>query len=208
MILPSPMLVSERRGFRPFDQPGWLYEIKYDGYRLLAVVDSGEVRLGTKSGVDCSKWFPEVARGLATIPGGPHVLDGEVCVLDDLGRADWERTRARASRRRWLPECDPVVYCAFDLLARDGRSLISMPLEARKAQLRELLTPAPPSVLYVDHFGADEGAEVFRRAKVLKLEGLVAKRLGSTYQPGVRSPDWVKVKVPGAVKPGRFSRRP
>lgn len=200
------MLLSERRGFRPFDQPGWAFEIKYDGYRLVAGADHGKVQLATKSGRDATRWFPELVRALATLPGGPHVLDGEVVVLDHLGRSDFNRLHARAKRRRWVEGCDPVAYCAFDLLARDGRNLIALPLEVRKAQLRELLTPAPPGVLYVDQFATHEASEAFEYAKRLELEGLVAKRVGSTYQPGVRSDEWLKVKVPGAVKPARFKR--
>lgn len=101
--LPAPRLLVERRGLRPFNQPGWIYETKYDGYRLLASVYAGDVRLGTKAGVDASAWFPEVVRGLATLPGGPHILDGEVCVLDELGRADYDRLKARAARAAGRP---------------------------------------------------------------------------------------------------------
>jgi bifunctional non-homologous end joining protein LigD len=99
-----------------------------------------------------------------------------------------------------------VVFCAFDLLARDGRSLIGLPVQARKAQLRELLTPARPAVLFVGHLDAEHGRQLFEDAVELKLEGLVAKRLGSLYRPGERSLDWVKCKVPGAVPPERFKR--
>ena len=142
--------------------------------------------------------FPEVVRGLGGLSGGPHIIDGEVCVLDDLGRSDFDRLQDRARRRRWYEGCDPVVFCAFDLLARDGRSLIGLPVEARKAQLSELLTPAPSAVLLVGHVDAAHGRQLFDTAKELKLEGLVAKRLGSIYLPGQRSVDWVKCKVPGA----------
>jgi bifunctional non-homologous end joining protein LigD len=208
MILPAPMLLHQGKRVPPFAQPGWLYELKFDGYRLMAGVNCGEVRLATRNGADATKWFPEVAEGLATLLGGPHVLDGEVCVLDEWGRSDFARLQDRAHRRRWYEGCDSVVFCAFDLLARDGRSLIGLPVENRKAQLQKLLTPAPAGVLYVGHFDAEHGRELFEHAKELKLEGLVAKRLGSLYMPGKRSPDWVKCKVPGAVPPERFKQRP
>ena len=124
-------------------------------------------------------------------------------MLDDLGRSDFMRLQDRARRRCYYPECDPVVFCAFDLLAVDGRSIIGLPLEARKARLAALLSPA----LYVGHFTADEGRVMFEQAvHQLQLEGLVAKRLGSLYRPGERSPDWVKVKRKGAVSPQRFIR--
>jgi bifunctional non-homologous end joining protein LigD len=199
------MLLSQER--RPLlGQSGWLYEIKFDGYRLVAGVDAGQVELRTRNGVDATKWFPEVVAGLKTIKGGPHILDGEICVLDDLGRSDFNRLQDRAKRRKWCEGADPVVFCVFDLLARDGRSLIGLPIEARKQQLQELLTPQPASTIYVGHFDWEHGPELFAKAQTLKLEGLVAKREGSLYLPGERSKDWVKCKVPGSVPPERFKR--
>ncbi|MBG9389323.1 hypothetical protein I5803_14930 [Caenimonas sp. DR4.4] len=190
----------------PLGRPGWFYEIKWDGYRLMAGVAKGDVQLRTRNGALATKWFPELVAGLQRLSGGPHVIDGEVCVLDDLGRSDFNRLQDRARRRRWYEGADPVVYCAFDLLALDGRSLIGAAVEQRKAMLQALLSPAPPSVLFVGDFDAEHGRQMFEHAKELKLEGLVAKRLGSPYQPGVRSTDWQKVKVPGAVPPERFKR--
>lgn len=122
MILPAPMLLSEGKRPAPFGQVGWIFDIKYDGWRLLAGARDGKVQLATRNGVDATNWFPEVVQGLASLAGGPHILDGEVCVLDDLGRSDFNRLQDRAGRRRWFHGCDPVVFCAFDLLARDGRA--------------------------------------------------------------------------------------
>lgn len=204
--LARAMRVSER----PFDldAPGYLYEIKFDGWRLLACAEPGEVTLLTKTGANATAWFPELTRSLSTIPGGPHVLDGEVCVLDDLGRSDFDRLHARALRRRWYAGADPVVYCVFDLLVEDGLDITGLPLVERKARLARLLAPKRESLLLVGHF--DEGGRhLFDQAVLqLELEGLVAKRLTSTYQPGVRSTDWVKVKRKGAVPAQRFSRKP
>jgi bifunctional non-homologous end joining protein LigD len=192
------MLLAERKRPPPFDQPGWIYELKFDGYRMLAGVQDGAVQLASRQGTDCTAWFPEVAQGLGKLAGGPHILDGEVCVLDDLGRSDFNRLQDRARRRCFYPDCDAVTYCAFDLLARDGRSLIALPVQERKRQLAELLSPAPPSVLYVGHFDAEHGRALFEQAvHQLRLEGLVAKRLGSLYRPGERSADWIKVKRAG-----------
>jgi bifunctional non-homologous end joining protein LigD len=89
---------------------------------------------------------------------------------------------------------------------QEWHSLISLPVEARKMQLEQLLTPPVPSVLYVGHFDSAQGRELFQHAKELRLEGVAAKRLGSPYLPGVRSPDWLKIKRPGAVPPERFKR--
>jgi len=189
------MLLSEGQRAPPFGEPGWIYELKFDGYRLMASVWDGQVQLATRQGTRATTWFPEIVKGLAALRGGPHILDGEVCVLDDLRRSDFSRLQVRWRHRRWYEGCDAVTFCAFDLLARGGRSLIGLPIEERKQQLLVLLSPAPPSVLHVGHFGADEGRLLFERAvNELKLEGLVAKRLGSTYKPGERTSDWVKVK--------------
>ena len=99
------------------------------------------------------------------------------------GAAIFNRLQDRPRRRRWYAgtAADPVVFCAFDLLAHDGEPLIDLPVEIRKARLSKLLNPAPASVLYVRHFDGDHGRQLFEHAKELKLEGLVAKRLGSVY---------------------------
>ena len=95
-----------------------------------------------------------------------------------------------------------MVFCAFDLLMKDGESLLEKPLEFRKAQLVASVTPPPPSTLYVGHFESQQGKQLFESATELKLEGLVAKRVGSTYKPRERSVDWVKIKRKGAVPGG------
>jgi bifunctional non-homologous end joining protein LigD len=194
----------------PFAQSGWIYELKFDGYRLVAGLHDGQVKLATRKGADATRWFPEVVQGLAQIPGGPaRPLAVQVCVLDELGRSDFNRRQDRARRRCFYPECDAVTFCAFDLIARDGHSLIGLPVEQRKLQLHQLLTPMPGVILYVGHFDAQHGRVVFEQAvHQLKLEGLVAKRLGSPYRPGERSPDGMKVKRPGAVCRSCLSGRP
>jgi bifunctional non-homologous end joining protein LigD len=180
-----------------------MYELKLDGWRTVAGVQDGNTQLMTCKGADYTKAFPEVVEGLSTLQGGPHILDGELCVLDDLGRSDFDRLQDRAKRRHWYAGCDPVVFCAFDLLALDGKPLIGLPIQARKLALKTLLSPAPASVMYVGDFDAEQGAVLFHQAEAPKLEGLVAKRLGSIYVPGERSLDWIKCKVPDASKAKR-----
>lgn len=196
ITIPAPMLAPEILR-APFTSDDWLYEIKFDGYRCLAGIEGGQAELRTKSGADCTRWFPEVAAALARLPGGPHVIDGEACVLDDLGRSDFNRLQARARRRRAYPGCDPVTLCAFDLLVYEGERVMGRPLVERKALLQQLLASLPKNgVLYVSDLPAD--AALFHQVvHGLKLEGVVAKRRASTYQPGVRSADWVKIKRPG-----------
>jgi bifunctional non-homologous end joining protein LigD len=179
-------------GGTPFSSPDWLYEIKFDGYRCLALVDAGQVQLRTKSGTDCTAWYPEVAEALATLPGGPHVIDAEACVLDEIGRSDFNLLHERAARRRWYAGCSAVTLCAFDLLFEHGRNVMGLPLVERKRRLQLLLAGAP-GVLFVSDLPAQ--AEIFAQAvEPLKLEGLVAKRRASVYNAGVRSPDWLKIK--------------
>jgi bifunctional non-homologous end joining protein LigD len=203
LTIPAPMLAV--RGGKPFTSPDWLYEIKFDGYRCMARAGEAEpVELHTRNGRNCTGWYPEVAEVLAKVPGGPHVIDGEACVLDDVGRSDFNCLQVRAARRRWYPGCNPVTYCAFDLLFEDGRNMMGLPLAHRKARLEQLLKGIP-GVLVVGDLPAQ--AELFAQAVVpLLLEGFVAKRRDSTYRPGERSRDWLKIKRRGAVQPGRFTR--
>jgi hypothetical protein len=140
ITIPAPMRATE--GVKPFTDPAWIYEVKYDGYRCMARFGGGQPpELRTKSGVECTAWFPEIADLLAVLPGGPHVVDGEACVLDEIGLSDFQRLQGRARRRRWVPGADQVTFCAFDLLYLDGRSVMAAPLVERKAMLQQLLAP-------------------------------------------------------------------
>lgn len=199
----TPMLLDERP--LNLDEPGWIYELKFDGYRVLAEFGNGEARLQTRNGADCSTWFPEVVKALAGVAGGPHITDGEVCVLDDYGRSDFNRLQDRARRRTWYEGADPVVYCVFDLLQERGKDLTQLSLLQRKARILKRLAGLP-SVLPMTHVDAEHGRELFEMAQRILLEGVVAKRADSVYQPGVRSSDWVKVKRKGAVPAERFRR--
>ncbi|UIF91737.1 hypothetical protein KAF44_32115 [Cupriavidus necator] len=189
------MLLTERKTLPTTGE--WLWEVKFDGYRILA--STGQPRLKTKNGADATTWFPEIASALAALPGGA-ILDGEVCVLDDIGRSDFERLHERARRRGWYAGADPVAYCVFDLLVAGGRDLRGQPVEKRKAALRKLLADPPPGLLYVQD--VDDAAWLYDAALQLGLEGIVGKRAGSPYRDGIRSPDWIKIKRKGAILPG------
>jgi bifunctional non-homologous end joining protein LigD len=205
MNVPDPMLLSETAS--PLGKRGWIYEIKYDGWRLMAGVSRGKVHIRTRNGADYTAVFPEVVAALAELPGGPHILDGEGVVLDGAGRSDFDRLQDRALPRRAPGRgADPVNFMVFDLLMRDGRALVELPVEQRKTELRDLLDDSSGAARYADHFAWNHGRSLFQQAKELGLEGLVAKRLGSIYKPGERTEDWQKVKVPGAVPAERFKR--
>jgi bifunctional non-homologous end joining protein LigD len=200
----EPMRALDEK-FKPFTDLAWLYEIKYDGYRMLASVDAGEVRLRYKGGKDVTKLFPEIKRTLAKLPGGPHIIDGECCALDDLGRSDFNRFQARSQLRKAGEEVN-IALCCFDLLVHDGVDITALPLVERKKRLAGLMKTLPlRNVLYVKDLPAD--ARLFDLVLQLELEGYMAKRKASPYTPGPeRSPDWRKVRRPGAVPPERFKR--
>ncbi|KWT89375.1 MULTISPECIES: hypothetical protein [unclassified Variovorax] len=200
----APMLLDER--LLDLDDPGWIYELKYDGYRMLAEFGNGTCQLKTRKGADATKWFPEICKGLEEVPGGPYIVDGEVCVLDEYGRSDFDALQDRARRRRWYTGARPVAYLIFDLLVDRGADITGRPLIKRKAALDRLLKVPLPNLLEVGY--VEEGARrLFDEAVLpLKLEGLIAKRKTSIYQPGVRSSDWVKVKRKRAVPAERFRR--
>lgn len=213
MNLPDPMLLSESK-VSPLGRPGWIYEVKYDGHRMLAGIVKGLVHLRSRGrdgrgGANYTARFPEVASDLAQLGDGPHILDGEICVLDEDGRSIFDPLQDRAVRSRPRPSDPPATFMVFDALAIDGRPLIGLPVEQRKAALQELL-PAGDDALdhvrFVQHFDAEHGRSLFQQAVKLRLEGLVAKRLGSAYEPGERTEAWLKVKVRGAVPPERFKR--
>ncbi|WP_198084966.1 hypothetical protein [Variovorax sp. E3] len=175
-----PMLLDERP--LDLDEPGGIYEIQYNGYRVGAAFDRGVVQLRSRKGADATKWFPEITQALATIKG-QYVVDGEICVLDELGRSDFDKLQDRARRRRWYAGASPVVYCIFDLLVNRGVDITRQPLVKRKAALSTVFRPSRPGILVVQHFD-DQAGRIFEEAVIpLKLEGIVAKRAASAYLP-------------------------
>jgi len=196
ITIPPPMMPPDVLRV-PFTNPDWLYEIKGDGYRCMAGIEGGEVALRTKSGKDCTAWYPEVAQELAKLPGA-HVIDGEACVIGPDGVSDFNKMQERARHRRWYPGAPQVTLCAFDLLVLDGQSVMGLPLVERKAMLKRLLAKADKNrVMFVGDLPADEKLFHAMRLAGLKIEGVVAKRRASTYKPGVRSEDWLKCKFAG-----------
>lgn len=201
----EPMLLSRVAPARAPDGSGWTAEIKHDGYRLLAGIDEARrVHLKSRGGADATRWYPEL-ESMRSLPART-ILDGEVSVLDDIGRSNFDRLHTRSRRKGFKAGDDLVVFCAFDLLVLRGKDLRDWPLERRKAALARLLVEPPPQVLYVRDIPGQVRA-LYAAAVELQLEGVVAKRLGSAYQAGQRSADWVKVVRPGAVPRERFARK-
>ena len=189
----APLMLAESRD-GPFTDPTWLFELKLDGYRLLA---SAGPRLFSRNGNDLSDCFPEVSRAVASLPVNSVVLDGEVVALDEAGRPSFQRLQQRGKLTRSLDIRqaaieNPVTYYAFDLLAAEGFDLRPLPLLARKRLLRKLLPPAG-AIRFLDHFKGD-GELLYQQVQKLGLEGIVAKQADSTYRSG-RSPCWLKIRT-------------
>ena len=175
---------------------GWLFEIKYDGYRLLASREDGQPGLKFRGGGDASAAFPEITRVLAGLPYDRIVLDGEVVVLDEQGRPSFGllQKRARLTRRSDIDRAAlelPAVFFAFDLLAFGDRDTRSLPLTERKRLLQKLVPSVGP-IRYADHVEG-RGADLLDAAQRMGLEGIVCKRAESAYRRG-RSADWIKVR--------------
>jgi len=182
----------------PFDSDQHLFEIKWDGIRVLAFFGEGIARLQGRKLGDATARYPEIAAALEKLPGD-GILDGEVVVLGDDGRPNFQRVLIReqtATRDAALLKArqHPVIYVAFDLLYRNGEPLFERPLSERKRLLGELLT-APPSPIVESTYVLGRGKALFKEADDRGLEGVVAKRLDGRYLRGERSNDWMKLKV-------------
>jgi bifunctional non-homologous end joining protein LigD len=189
--------------------PGWAYEFKWDGVRVIASISDHDLRLYARSGAVVTPAYPELA-GLAG-EVSDAVLDGEIVAFDAQGRPSFERLAERMhvrqpTRAAALATSCPVTYLIFDLLRFDGLDLTGLPYHERRDVLDKLDLggddwQVPP--------GFDDGEATMEASREYGLEGVMAKRVNSTYQPGLRTPDWVKVKpvnttevVIGGWRPG------
>jgi bifunctional non-homologous end joining protein LigD len=192
-----PMLATSTSDL-PRDDAHWAYEMKWDGMRAIVVVEGGRVRATSRQGNDATPRFPELA-GLGRALGSTEaVLDGEIVTLDDDGRPSFERLQPRmqaanGNQVRRLVESTPAVYMCFDLLWLDGHSLLHLPYTDRRALLERLGLSGPRWQTPPASVG--NGAQAKATAEALGFEGVVMKRLDSTYQPGKRTDAWRKLKV-------------
>ena len=169
--------------------PGWIHEIKHDGFRILARRDKDRVQLATRNGSDFTVRYPKIVTAVESLPVRSCVIDGEAIVVNEDGLSIFDILRYRLRD-------DAAVLCAFDLIEADGADLRRQPLERRKAMLAELLRGVRDGVAFNQHFEGDGGI-VFQNACALGCEGIVSKRLGSHYRSG-RVDHWLKVKNPAA----------
>jgi len=190
-----PMLATLVDG--AFDDPQWLFEIKWDGYRAIAFLERGSVRLVSRNQNDLTAAYPELQSIGASIKAETAMLDGEIVALDELGRPSFslmqQRTGVGSGGRRIQRTRDdvPVVYYVFDLLYLDGYNLMTVPLEERKELLASILTPGG-LVRYSDHY-IGNGKALLQAAAQNGLEGIVAKLRTSLYLQK-RSREWLKIK--------------
>ena len=209
------MLATAAAGLPPGDG-GWAYEMKWDGLRALAYIEGGGVRLWSRTGRDITGGYPEFRDMAAGVRASQAVLDGEIVAF---GGAEWpsfeaiqQRMNLSPAQSRLLAAEVPVTYLAFDLLSLDGRPLLDEPYSQRRALLDGLGLngphwQTPPS------FTDAAGPDVLAVSRQHDLEGVVAKRLSSRYEPGKRSQSWRKIKnvrrqetVVGGWKPGEGNR--
>jgi bifunctional non-homologous end joining protein LigD len=167
----------------------WLYELKFDGIRLIAIKNGEKVSLLSRNQNEQSRRFPEVVQAMKALPVRECVIDGEVVALDEEGRSSFQLLQGLEMEG----QKSPVYFYAFDLLQLDGKSLVSLPLEARKDVLEKLCGDGGDPIRYSGPVGSDAKgllAEVKRRG----LEGIIGKLHNSPYEPGRRSGAWIKVK--------------
>jgi bifunctional non-homologous end joining protein LigD len=169
--------------------PGWLFEVKWDGYRALARVTQGEATLKSRQGNDLTQRFATVAKEIPKAVKTPDcVLDGEVCALDEQGRSSF-------SLMQQGKPGTPIVYFVFDLLELEGEPLVDLPLIERHERLKKLLDRRNKTVRLSEVF--EDGEALYQAAKQQNLEGIMAKRADSRYAVGRRTRDWLKVKTHG-----------
>jgi bifunctional non-homologous end joining protein LigD len=168
---------------------GWEYEIKWDGYRIVARVAGGEAVLRSRKDQNYSERFANVAKELVKAVKTPDcVVDGEVCALDDEGRPSF------SAMQQGKPGT-PIIYYVFDLLEVEGEPIVDLPLAERRKRLKKLLDGRNRTIQFSQGF--DDGEALYRAAQERRLEGIMGKRLESHYLPGRRSRDWLKFKTHG-----------
>lgn len=170
----------------------WRCEIKFDGYRALAVIVGRRIELWSRNHKPLHADYPEVVAALGKLRCRDAILDGEIVALDEAGRSRFQLLQGRD-----LGERPPLRYYLFDLLRLDGADLTALPLEERQARLAAWLGKKSPAPLEVSPWFDTEPATLLAAAQKQGLEGIIAKRPGSTYEPGRRSGAWLKCKVHG-----------
>jgi bifunctional non-homologous end joining protein LigD len=168
----------------------WIHEVKFDGYRALALRSGSETKLVSRNQKDLGKKFPEIVDAIGALELQDAIIDGEIVAIDEKGRSSFQMLQGFDMGT----ERPPIVFYAFDLIRLNGKDLRNLPIEERKAQLAALFTKPPAALRYSISFTKDID-ELLEKAKKLGLEGLIGKRSSSVYEVGKRSGAWVKIKL-------------
>jgi bifunctional non-homologous end joining protein LigD len=174
-------------------EPGWIFEIKWDGYRAVAVKKNGKVRLFSRRARDITSDFAEIAEAVEEIPVSSLVLDGEVVAVNKEGHASFQLLQ-NFKQRLSGPKASDLRYYVFDILNLENRDLKPLPLARRKKILETLLKNIPAPIHFSASFEGDPEA-LLAQAQKNRIEGLIGKRADSPYEPGRRSGAWVKIKA-------------
>jgi bifunctional non-homologous end joining protein LigD len=174
---------------KPFNDDKYIYEIKWDGYRIIAYKNGGQVTLESRSNLDYSKKYPSIINALGNLKQNV-VLDGEVVTLDESGKADFDELQTVNGQ----PKAN-LYYYVFDLLWYDGVNVMDLPLIQRKLYLKNIVKDSL-LIRFSDHF--DDGLQLYELSKSLNIEGIIAKRKESKYVPDSRGNDWYK--IPNRIK--------
>lgn len=180
----KPMLAKETSA--PFDDPQWLFEIKWDGFRAVSGKSGNDILLYSRNGLSFNENYPVVVNELKKICGDA-VLDGEIIVLNDEGKPDFQLLQHYSENQH-----RPIQYYIFDLLRLNGKDITNLPLKERKELLQKLI-PENPVIKYSDHI-IGEGKSFFHVSAEKDLEGIMAKKIDSKYFEGRRTVDWLKIK--------------
>ena len=177
----KPMLCTLLK--EPFNDPAYLFEVKWDGYRIMAYKGKDVVKLASRGGHDYTKKYPPIARALKNLPHD-LVVDGEAIVLNEEGKPDFD------ALQKFNGQKSGAFFYVFDILWLDGKDLMGLPLTRRKEILKDIVQENAV-IRYSDHF--DSGIELFRHAEAMKLEGIIAKQRASPYIPDGRGKEWYKI---------------
>ena len=180
---------------KPFSNPDWLFEVKWDGVRGIAYLANGEVSVRSRASREISVEYPEIRDLADQLDATEAIIDGELVVLDSAGRSNFQKLQNRAGIRnpsQQLLESIPATYYAFDLVYCDGYDLRKVPLEKRKELLKQLLRPND-HIRYSEH-EIEKGKELYEAARQQSLEGIIGKKRDSAYV-GQRTSLWLKFKI-------------
>ena len=173
---------------KPFNRKGWVFEIKWDGYRAIAEINKQKVKLYSRNQLSFNAKFPTIVSELQQWSVESAILDGELAILDKAGRSEFQ-----SMQNYQRTQVGTVFYCVFDLLYLDGRDLRTLPLIERKAILEKLLSKMPHHYIHYSEHVDEKGVAYFKRATAQHLEGVMAKNGQSPYSMH-RSLEWVKIK--------------